>query len=169
MPLPQAQIARYPAQVLTTAFHIQGGIEPIGPILDFVNDKDRQFFVFFDTTVSLLTPGPMGQVTRSQLIVPKTNVVAIYIDNAAARSSVQLLKRVERCILYLPNLVCRGEFHLGADTRWADMLGLLPGDFFAITSASAFPLAPLPGPFPQQTDLLILNRQHVQMLHLEQS
>jgi len=167
MPMLQAQINRYPAQALTTAYHVEGGFEPVGPIPNFVNDKDRQFFQFLDVTITPLTPGPMGAVTRSQIIVPKKDVVALYLDSSAARSSVQLLRRVERCIMYFPSFVCRAEFHLGEDTRWADMLTLLPGDFFFVTSASIFPLNALPANFPQQTDLLILNRLHVRVLHLD--
>jgi hypothetical protein len=168
MPLPQAQIIRYPVQVLTTAFYIEGGLEPIGPIINFLNDKDRQFFVFLDATVTPLTPGPMGAVTRSQIIVPKKDVIALYLDGPNVRSNVQLLRRVERCIMYLPPFVCRGEFHLGEDTRWADMLSLLAGDFFGVTSASMFPLSALPGKFPQQADIVFLNRLFVGVLHLDQ-
>jgi hypothetical protein len=168
MPFQQAQLPRYPVQLLTTQFHLQGKMEPIGPILDFLNDVNRQFFSFLDATASLLTPGPMGQITRSQIVFPKSDIVAIFIDDAKARSSIQLLKRVERAFIYLPSLVCRAEMHMGADSRWQDALSLMPGDFFGVTGAMAFPLSPLPGPFPQQTDMLILNRQYVKMLHLDQ-
>jgi hypothetical protein len=168
MPFPQAQVPRYSIQLVTTQFHLQGKMEPIGPIMDFLNDVNRQFIAFLDVTVSLLTPGPLGQVTRSQIVIPKTDIVAMFIDDAGARASVQLLRRVERGFFYLPSLVCRAEMHLGADSRWQDALSLMPGDFFGITAVMAFPLAPLPGPFPQQTDLLILNRLHVKMLHLDQ-
>ena len=169
MPFQQAQLLRYTVQILTTQFHLQGKMEPIGPILDFLNDVNRQFFSFLEATASLLTPGPMGQITRLQIVFPKSDMVAIFIDDAKARSSIQLLKRIERAFVYLPSLVCRAELHMGADSRWQDALSLMPGDFFGVTGAMAFPLSPLPGPFPQQTDLLILNRRHVKMLHLDQS
>jgi len=168
MPDVQAQAPRYPVQVLTTAFHIQGMIEPIGAVINYLNDANRQQIQFLDATVSPLTPGPMGKIVRSQLVVPQADIVAIYVDSTEARSVVQLLKRVERCIAYMPSLVCRAEFHLGADTRWQDMFGLMVGNLVAVTAATVFPLIALPGPFPQQADLLILNRLHVQMLHLDQ-
>jgi hypothetical protein len=168
MPFTQAQLPRYSVQVLTTQFHLQGKMEPIGPILDYLNDANRQFFTFLDATVSLLTPGPISQNIRSQIVFPKTDIVAIFIDDASARASIQLLKRIERCFIYLPSLVCRAEMHMGADSRWQDALSLAPGDFFGVTAAMAFPLSPLPGPFPQKADLLILNRRHVKMLHLDQ-
>ncbi len=168
MPLPQAQITRYPAQVITRDYHIEGGLEPIGPIINFCNDKDRAYFVFLDVTVTPMTPRPMGAVTRSQIIIPKTDVVGFYLDDPKVRSTVHLLRRIERCIMYLPPFVCRGEFHLGEDTRWVDMLSLLAGDFFAVTSASIFPLVALPGKFPQQADIVFLNRLFVRVLHLDQ-
>jgi hypothetical protein len=168
MPFPQAKMLRYTVQVLTTQFHIQGKMEPIGPVMDYLNDVNRQFIPFLDMTASLLTPGPLGQITRSQVVVPKADITAIFIDDAGARSGIQLLKRVEQGFFYLPSLVCRAEMHMGADSRWQDALSLMPGDFFGVTGVSAFPLAPLPGPFPQQTDLLILNRLHIKMLHLDQ-
>jgi hypothetical protein len=169
MPIAPAQLPRYPVQVLTTAYHIQGILEPIGPIISYLNDVNRQYIPFLDATVNSLAPGPLGKVTRPQLIIPKTDLVAMYLDDATARASVQHMKRVERYIAYLPSLVCRGEFHLGTDTRWQDILSLLIGDFFGITAVTAFPLVTLPGPFPQQADLLILNRAHVRMLHLDQA
>ena len=168
MPMPQAQLPRYPVQVLTTAFHLQSTMETIGPVLDFLNDVGRPHLPFQDATVSPLTAGPMGQVSRSQIIVAKTDVVALYIDDATGRSSISLLRRVERGIIYLPGLVCRCELHMGADTRWQDMLGLMAGDFFGVTAVTAFPLITLPGPFPQQADMLIVNRRHVRMMHLDQ-
>jgi hypothetical protein len=168
MPDVQAQAPRYPVQVLTTAFYIQGMIEPIGTIINYLNDANRQQIQFIDATVSPLTPGPMGKIVRSQLVVPQTDIVAMYVDSAEARSVIQLLKRIERCIAYMPSLVCRAEFHLGADTRWQDMFSLMAGNLVAVTAATVFPLIALPGPFPQQADLLILNRLHVQMLHLDQ-
>ena len=169
MPDVQAQAPRYPVQVLTTAFHIQGMIEPIGTIINYLNDANRQQIQFLDATVSPLTPGPMGKIVRSLLVVPQADIVAMYVDSTEARSLVQLLKRIERCIAYMPSLVCRADFHLGADTRWQDMFGLMVGDLVAVTAATVFPLIALPGPFPQQADLLILNRVHVQMLHLDQA
>jgi len=71
-------------------------------------------------------------------------------------------------IVYLPGLVCRCELHMGADTSWQDMLGLMPGDFFGVTAVMMFPLITLPGPFPQQADMLIVNRRHVRMMRLDQ-
>ena len=169
MPLAPAQIPHYPVQVLTPAYLIQGILEPIGPIINYLNDVNRQYIPFLDATVNSLTPGPLGKVTRPQLIIPKTDLVAMYLDDANAQASVQHMKRVERYIAYLPSLVCRGEFHLGTDTRWQDILSLLVADFFGVTAVTAFPLVTLPGPFPQQADLLILNRTHVRMLHLDQA
>jgi len=168
MPFQPAQLPRYTVKVLTTQFQIQGIMEPIGPIMDYLNDANRQFLSFLDATASLLTPGPMGQITRTQMVFPKSDLVAIFIDDAKARSSIQLLKRIERAFIYLPSLVCRAEMHMGADSRWQDALSLTPGDFFGVTAVMAFPLSPLPGPFPQQADLLILSRLHVRMLHLDQ-
>jgi hypothetical protein len=169
MPIAPAQLPRYPVQVLTLGYHIQGILEPIGPIVNYLNDVNRQYVPFLDATVNSLTPGPLGKVTRPQLIIPKTDLVAMYLDDATARASVQHMKRIERYIAYLPSLVCRGEFHLGTDTRWQDVLSLLVADFFGVTAVTAFPLVTLPGPFPQQADLLILNRAHVRMLHLDQA
>ena len=169
MSMPQTQSLCYPVQVLTTHSHIQGTMEPIGPVINYLNDVDRRHIPLLEATVSPLTTNPLGQVARSQLIIPKNDIVALYLDDAAARSGFQLLRRIERSIFYMPSLVCRAEFHLGIDTRWQDMLGLLVGDFFAVTNATVFPLIALPGPFPQQTDLLVLNRLHVQMLHPDQA
>ena len=135
-------------------------------MLDFFNDTNRQDIQFKDATAKMLG-GPMGAITRPQLVIPKTDIVALYIDDAGARANIHLLRRIERCILYLPGLVCRAEVHMGAETRWQDALDLMPNDFFGATAAMAYPLAALPGPFPQQTDLLMLNRRHVKMFHVE--
>ncbi len=168
MPLAPAQIPRYPIQALTRFFHIQGFMEPVGPILDYTNDVNRPYLPFLDAVATPLTASPVGKVTRSQIVIPKTDLVALYIDDAAARSKIQLLKRFERCIAYTPSLICRAELHMGSETRWQDALAMLAGDFFGVTSAAVFPLLPLPGPFPQQADLLILNRLHVNMFHMDQ-
>jgi len=143
-------------------------MESVGSPSDFLNDPKWQYISFADAAVRSLTPGPISYVARPQLVIPKTEIVALYLEDAEARSHIRLLRRIERCIVYTPLIVCRGEFHLGDETRWQDMLSLLGGDFFSLTAATVFPLTALPGPFPQQTDLLILNRLHVRLLHLDQ-
>jgi hypothetical protein len=162
----EAIISHYAVQVLTPAFLIQGFMDVMGPILDFVNDAKRGSLAFTDATVYDLG-GKFKPAKRPMVIIRKPEVCALYVDDEAGRTSIQVLKRAEPLIVHLPHVVCRGNMHLGADTRLPDVFDVLVGQFFVLTDVAMYPMIPMPGPFPAKAELILSHKDTVQGYYQE--
>ena len=162
----QPSLERHDCQMLGREFQYVGKLEPVGIIIDYLNDLDRITYPLFDVQVHRLIPGgSFPGVTRPEITVARSEVGLLYLPDPEYRSKIQVIKNSERVIVYTPHVVCRGNFHLGAETRLRDLLSLMTGVFLVMTDASVFPLSTLPAPFPQKADLLILNRDYVTAYH----
>ncbi len=161
------ELQRYDVQVLGRHFHIVGQMEPIGQLMDFLNRGQRQTFSLYDAKLAPLKPaGPLNAISRPHVILNADELGLIYFLDAEYRQRVSLLKQFDEVIAYTPHAVLRGRFHRGAETRLSDLLDMA-GVFLAMSNVSIFALRPLPGPFPQQADLLIVNQAHVQFYHAQ--
>lgn len=161
-----AILTRYPVKVITPSFLIHAQIEPMGPLLDYLNDAARTSVPFWDATLYDLS-GKIQPSTRPMVVIQKSHVCGMYIDDAKGRESIRLLKRVQKLIAHVPNLIYRGEIHLGTETRDQDIFDVLIGQFFALTNASVFPTIKLPAEFPQQTEMLLVHKDALQAYYME--
>lgn len=162
----QAIVKRYPVKVITPQFLIHAQMEPMGNLLDYLNDVNRGSVPLYEATLYDLT-GKLKSSTRPMVVVRKRDFCGLYVDDAEGRSSVRLPKRIEKMILHVPNLICRGEMHMGSETRQQDVFDVLIGSFFALTNASLFSVIPLPAEFPQQTDLFLAHKDNVLVYYTE--
>lgn len=160
----QTIVTHYPVQVITPEFLVHGRFEPMGPILDFLNDVNRAYLPLADATLYNLA-GKLKPSARPLVILSKSDICGLYVDDAKGRESLRLLKRVEKVIVHMPNLVCRGEIHVGSETRQVDIFDVLVGTFFALTNVALFPLIQLPAEFPLQPELLLAHKSNVQVYY----
>ena len=164
----QVTLQRYDVQVLGHMFQFVGQMEPVGQAMDYFNDENRSTFPLYDVAISPLAPGsPLKRISRPDIVVGDNELGIVYFLDPDYRQSVAMLKNFDRVIAYTPHAVLRGNFHRGAETRLADLFDLVQGHFLAMTDVSVFPLTDLPAPFPEQADLLIVNRFYVNVYHLE--
>ncbi len=159
-------VHRYETQVLTAQFQIRGQLEAVGLVDNFINDPARDCLAFYDVRLMPLTPGtPLRPMSRSHIVLRKSEIVLLYLTSAEARSSIRTLTRRELLVAYTPVAVCRGYFHMPAEANVNDFLGVTPGDLLIITEARVFSLIELPDPFPAEIDVLLLGRTHLQFYH----
>jgi hypothetical protein len=164
----QPTIQRYEVQVIGRTFQFTGQMAPVGRVLDYLNHEDSFTFSLHEVTISPLTPGsPVAGVTRPEITVSDSELGLIYFLDPEYRQKVDVLRNHDRVIAYTPHAVLRGNFHRGAETRLTDLFDLMQGNYLPMTDVSIFPLTALPAPFPQKTDLLIVNRFFVNLYHLE--
>jgi hypothetical protein len=162
----QVSLQRYDVQVLGRRFQCAGQMEPVGPLLDYLNKGNRSTFPMFDVKLMPIeSAGPLTAISRPEIILSAQELGVIYFLDSEYRRQVQMLRQFDRIIAYTPHAVLRGNFHRGAETRLRDLLDMLSGAFLAMTEVSIFPTTSLPGAFPQQADLLVVNRLHVQFYH----
>ena len=163
----QITLERYDAQIIGREFQFSAKMEPVGRLLDYFNSENRSTFPLFDVNVYPIAPrGALTAIARPEITVSGSEMGLIYFLDRGFRERVQLLRNSDCVIAYTPHAVVRGNFHRGVETRLRDLFDLLPGSFLAMTEASTFPTTELPCPFPQQADLLIVNRFYIHLYHL---
>jgi hypothetical protein len=160
----------YPVEIFTNSFKIEGQLEPVGQLMDALNDPGRDSVLMRQVTVSSLSAGdPLSPFALEEIVLSKSDFLFIYLTDEEDRSALNLLKRVERMIVYLPLFVIRADFHLGGETRFRDMLDTLTGTFLPITDASIFPLFAPEVAVSSRRDLLLINKKQITLYHAEKS
>jgi hypothetical protein len=159
---------RHDAQVLGRTFQFIGQIAPIGRTMDYFNDENRRTFSLYNVETSPIAPGsPIAGITRPEITVSASELGLIYFLDPDYRQQVDVMRNADRVIAYTPHAVLRGNFHRGAETRLMDLFDVMSGSFLVMTDVSLFLLTGLPAPFPQEADLLIVNRSFVSHYHPE--
>lgn len=160
----------YPVEMFTASFKIEGQLEPIGRLIDALNDPNRDSILIRQATVSSFSASsPLNSFALEEIVLSKSDSLFIYLTNEEDRSSLSPLKRVERIIAYLPFFVIRADFHLGSETRFRDLLDTLPGTFLPITGVAIFPLFSPKVAVPSHRDLLLINKKQITLYHTEKS
>jgi hypothetical protein len=156
---------RFDALVVTTAFQITGQIEPIGTWLDFLNAKDKFTLPVYNAHVLAIGTSAGPAPEKPQVYVNRNDICFIHLPNRDSHQSVYMLKNVQTAIAHLGPVICRGEWHMGADATLVTFVDDLPGNFFPITNADLHAKAAMPAPLPHKTELILANRLHVSIYH----
>ncbi|HID64058.1 MAG TPA: hypothetical protein EYP49_15170 [Anaerolineae bacterium] len=160
----------YPVEIFTNSFKVEGQLEPIGRLMDALNNPERDSVLMRQVTVSSLSAdGPLSSFALEEIVLNKNDFLFIYLADEEDRSSLNLLKKIERMIIYLPLFVIRADFHLGGETRFRDMLDTLSGTFLPVTDAAVFPLFAPKVAVPSHRDLLLINKKQITLYHAEKS
>lgn len=160
----------YPVEVFTKSFKVEGQLEPVGRLIDALNDPGKDSMLMRQGTVSSYSAGgPVSSFTLEEIVLSKSDTFFIHLADEEDRSELSLLKRVERVIVYLPLFVIRADFHLGSETRFRDMIDTLPGTFLPITDVAIFPLFAPRLAVPSHRDLLLINKKQITLYHAEKS
>ena len=163
--MPDITRPRFNVQVVLPAFMITGQIEPVGPWLDFLNSRDKYELVIQSARVFPIGAPPAAVPEHPQVCVTRSNVCLIVLLDSAAQQSVNMLKRTLPVISHIGPLVCRGEYHMGADAQLSTYFDDLVGNFFPLTSVDLFPTVAMPPALPRKADLIIANRAQVQVCY----
>ena len=144
----------------------EGELEPIGPVMDFLNSSMRSTFPLYSARVM-----PIGSderfkgVTRPEIIVGKSEFGILCFDDPEFSAKVQMLRFADSVIAYTPHAIIKGQFHRGAETHLRDLFDGMQGEFLPVTDVSLFPTTELPAALPTHSELIILNRQFVRFYH----
>ena len=159
-------VNHYDVQIITPGSQVGGQLETVGPVFNFINDPRHQSFSLLDARLTPLTPGtPLQVVVRAQVTLRKPRIVLLHFTSAEARASIRPLVRRELLVAHTPLAVCRGGFHMSAESSVHEFLDITPGDLLPVTEADIFPLINLPHPFPAENDMLLIGRDFIQLYH----
>jgi hypothetical protein len=158
----------YRVEVLTDTYSLQGTYAPVGRLLDALNREENISFVMSDVSFTPLAPNAsLRTINVPALTLNKNEILFFAFEQGAAPEGLMLRRRVERAIVYLPHFVARGEFHLGTEDRFHDVLDAWRGQFQPITSVTLYPLSEVRGVVRNTHDLIIINTSAIHLYHPE--
>jgi hypothetical protein len=157
---------RHEVQILTVDFQFSGQLETVGDVSTYINDPVRESLSLYDAYITPLTPGnPLKGLKRPHIVVRRPQAVFLYFASAESRASIRKLQKTELLVAYTPVAVCRGYFHMSAESRIRDFVDAIQEHLIPVTEAHIFPLVELPAPFPSQAEMVLIGRSQLQSYH----
>lgn len=157
---------QHEVQILTTNFQFTGQLETVGDITTYINDSIRQSLSLHDAYLTPLTPGsPVRGLKRPHVVVLRPQTVFLYFASAETRAAIRKLPKRELLVAYTPIAVCRGYFHMTAESRLRDFTDVIQEPLIPVSEARIFPLIEFPAPFPTEADLLLVGLSQLQSYH----
>lgn len=161
MDFAQPQLKALNVEVLTQKFQVVGSLTPLGDILSFLNDPQRETLIIEDAEATpIQAPWRGGAFTSAELVLPKSEVQIVLVDGLQ-RDDMQLLPRAENLVVYTDTFAVRGGFHTGSDTKVSDIFYITQGPFFPATNAEAYGVVSLKVAIGGAAPVLFLNKLHV--------
>lgn len=156
----------YLTEVFTDTYKIEGTYQPIGQFMTAINKPDSVCLELTDASFTPLRPGSaLRTIGHPQVIVNKGDVHFMGFKDDSILDDLNMLKRVIRAIAYTPAFVLRGDFHIGAEDQFVDMLDSLRGDFQPLTDVTVFPLIETQVGVARQHALVFLNTRAIELYH----
>jgi hypothetical protein len=156
----------YPARAYTSELILDGQMEPIGPLLDDLNDPVKTGLLLHDVQVAPLVAGSgLRPFALQEVTADKSDFHLIYLSNADDYDLLNLMKRTELMIAYTSRFVVRGGFHMGGETRLRDFADGLSGTFLAASGVTIYPLFQSAVAIPKSYPLLLINKRQIRLYH----
>jgi hypothetical protein len=117
-------------------------------------------------TAAALDVGNAVETFRAEeLMVAKDDIIAINLLNPVSQTTVQLLPRRERLLVFTSRLIVQADFHCGPDTRANDLFEATPGRWAPASDGHTYPIMPTRIPVFSALRLLLVNKRHIRMYH----
>ncbi len=147
-------------------YRLRGGFQPVGPMLPYLNDRQRQYFQFKDSMLAAFDQdNPLGERPLPTLMVNNENIVYISVLDQEGIDAAQLLTARHRMIFYTLRFVIKGYVHMRMDEHPLESLNGSDKDFVGITEATLFPLQPVRHSPNMSSPLMFVNRRNVLFYH----
>jgi len=164
----QIERKSYPVELYTATHKFEGTYQPIGHLIDDINDADKVTIPLLDATFSpLASDARMRPVSVPAVSVSRDEVLFVYFKEEQVADELRMLKRTEPAILYTASFALRGDVHIGAEQQFRDMFDTMRGHFQALTDVTIFPLIETQVSVPRQAKLLLFDITNVLLYHPE--
>jgi len=156
----------YPARIYTSEMILEGQMEPVGPLLDDLNDPTKSGILLHDVQVVPLVAGSsQSSFALETATAQKSDFHLVYLSDPQDHDALNLMKRTEPLIIYTSHFVIRGNLHMGGETRVRDLADGLPSLFLAVSAVTIYPLFQPAITIPKSYSLLLINKTLVRLYH----
>ena len=163
MAMPQLHSKKYKVEVFTPQFFLAGVLEPIGSLMPYLNNADRNNLLLKEVSATPIdTSYSLPTFAAEELWIPRKELIAVRFLDAISSDTMPLLANKEKIRVFLPHLVVQGTFSRGADTKVHEIFDVLSGDWVAAADAQIYPMHPMKCQFGRDAQRILLIKRHIQ-------
>ena len=157
---------QYAVRIYASELILDGQLEPLGHLLDDLNDLTKTGFLLHNAQIRPLVKGlDLRSFVLQKVTAQKSDFHLVYLSDADDRDGLTLMKRTESVIVYTSRFVVRGHFHMGGETRLRDLVDGLSGTFLPASDATVFPLFEPSINIAKRYPLLLINKTQIRLYH----
>jgi hypothetical protein len=163
MALPKLQSKQYKVEIFTPQFLLSGILEPIGSLMPYLNNADRNNILMKQVSAAPIDPSTsLPTFTADELWVPRKELLALKFLDTISPDTMPLLVNKEKLRVFLPHLVVQATFSRGADTKIYEIFDVISGDWVAAADAQIYPLHPTKCQFGRDAQRMLIIKRHIQ-------
>jgi len=163
MTVPQLTSKQYKVEVFTPQFLLSGILEPIGALLPYLNNADRNNILLKQVSATPIdTAYNLPTFTADELWVPRKELLAVKFLDTISADTMPLLSTKEKLRVFLPHIVVQAIFSRGPDTKIHEIFDVLAGDWVTAADAQIYPLHPMKCQFGRDAQRVLLIKRHIQ-------
>jgi hypothetical protein len=163
MALPKLQSKHYKVEVFTPQFLLSGTLEPLGTLMPYLNNADRNTILLKQVSATPIDPSTsLPTFTADELWLPRKELIAVKFLDPISPDTMPLLANKEKLRVFLPHLVVQATFSRGADTKIHEIFDVISGDWVAASDAQIYPLHPTKCQFGRDAQRMLIIRRFIQ-------
>jgi len=163
MAIPQLKSKQYKVEVFTLQFLLSGILEPIGTLMPFLNNADRNNFLLKQVSATPIeTSLSLPTFSADELWLPRKEIVALKFMDPVSSDTMPLLPNKEKIRIILPHIVVQATFSRGADTKIHEIFDAISGEWMTAADAQIYPLHPMKCQFGRDAQKMLIVKRHIQ-------
>lgn len=164
----ERSLETYRIEAFSPNYLLRGQLSPLGELANFLNDRRREFIRLDEAEiVPLVGDRHLRPIHRATLIFNKRTLLVLTIVETADAIKTQVLVTKRPAVVYLGQLIVRGQLHVNVDASADDLLDDAR-DFYAVSEANVYHLHAATPAYAREAPLLFVNRARVQGYHLDE-
>lgn len=141
---------------------LRADFQPKGELVAYLNDRNWTYVPFMSgELLPLAADRRVGAMKQALTTVNKSRLEVLSLLKEDQAQNVVLPAAGRRVLFYVGQFAVQGHLHVSADAPAEDLLDELH-DFYAVSSASIYPLQPVATAPTEKVPLLLINRCMVQ-------
>jgi hypothetical protein len=163
MSMPQLKSKQYKVEVFTPQFLLTGTLEPIGALMPYLNNADRNNILLKQVSASPIeTTTSLPTFTADELWIPRKELLIMKFLDSLTADTMPLLPTKEKIRVFLPHIVVQATFSRGPDTKIHEIFDVISGDWVAAADAQIYPLHPTKIQIGRDAQRLLIVKRHIQ-------
>jgi hypothetical protein len=162
----ERSLESYRVEAFTLDYLLRGQLRPLGELPNYINDRRREFIRVEEAEIVPITGDRhLRPIHRETFIASKHNLLVLSLVEPGDAVKTQILISKRPVVLYLAQLIVRGQLHVTAEASEDDLIDDAR-DFYAVSEANVYHLHGATPAYAREVPLLFVNRPLVQGYHL---